>query len=262
MKAKSKLPAAPPRKRDWKIREAYHVYQRGSRRQRVFQNRAQLLAYLDRFDRLARRYRVRIHAFCLMSNHVHFVLEPLQKWGISQLMQHLQSHYARSVHKALGVDGHLWRNHFHCKHIQSARQYRATILYVEQNPTAAGVAKRAHLYEYSSAPAHQANQAVHKLRHQNREVCVRLHLGRWRKEFGPSTDWAAWLRSPRDAAHQAEITEVERVLGADREKAQRQTALPPTSQGKLAQVSVRANAAVNATVDAAGPHTSHGWTRQ
>ncbi len=254
MKSKPKHLAAPPRKRNWKIGQAYHVYQRGGRRQKVFQTRAQLLTYLDRFDRLARRYRVRVHAFCLMSNHVHFVLEPLQKWGISQLMQHLQSHYARSVHQAMGVDGHMWRNHFHCKHIQSARQYRATILYVEQNPTAAGVAKRAHLYEYSSAPAHQANQPSHTLRHHHRQASVKLYLTRWHKEFGPSPDWATWLRSPRDAAHQAEIAEIERVLGSDREKAQKQTALPPTSQGKLAHAPPRARAAT--------PHTSHGWTRR
>ena len=197
---------------------------------------------------LARRYRVRVHAFCLMSNHVHFVLEPLRKWGISQLMQHLQSQFARGVHQAMGVDGHMWRNHFHCKHIKTARQYRNTILYVEQNPTAAGIAKKAHLYEYSSAPAHCANQAIYTLRHHHHQAQVKLYLTRWRKEFPTFPDWPNWLRAPRDAAHQAEIAEIERILGSDRIQPQKQTELPPCQPPLKTRT--------------ATPTTSHGWTRQ
>ncbi len=208
--------SAPPRKRDFHVSQVYHIYQRGSRQQTVFRTRAQLIDYLDHFDRLARRYRVRVHAFCLMSNHVHFVLEPLQKWGVWQLMQHLQSHYARKIHQALGTRGHLWRNHFCCKHITSASHYRSTILYVEQNPTAAGMCGKAHLYDYSSAPAHTANSPYHRLNHSHHRCEVRLYLTRWRKKFPAYGDWANWLRSPRDAAHQAELAEIERVLRSDR----------------------------------------------
>ncbi|MBY0507137.1 MAG: transposase [Bryobacteraceae bacterium] len=217
------LTGAPPRKRDWMVRQCYHVYQRGSRRQQVFSTHAQLTGYLDRLDRLARRYRVRVHAYCLMSNHVHFVLEPLTKWGISHLMQHLQSHYARGVHQELGVTGHLWRNHFHAKHIKTARQYRATLLYVEQNPTAAGIARRAHVYCYSSAPAHAANDPLHSR--------VRLYMTRWRKEFPTYLDWPATLRSPHEAEFRADFAEVERVLGSDRVRPYDPEALPETELG-------------------------------
>ncbi len=247
---KIRLSSAPPRKRDWKVGEVYHVYQRGSRKQRVFQTRAQLVSYLDQFDRLARRYRVRIHAFCLMSNHVHFVLEPRAKWGISQVMQHLQSHYARGVHQAMGVNGHMWRNHFHCKPIKSSSQYRATLLYVEQNPTAAGIAKKAHLYDYSSAPAHCANLTHHRLQHHHRTCEVRLYLARWRKEFPTHQDWANWLRSPRDAAHKAELAEIELVLGNDRRQPQKQAELPPCRPF------------VQSAASGPSHSPSHGWTRQ
>jgi len=213
---RKKLDPAPPRLRDWHVRQVYHVYQRGSRRQRVFHSRAQLIGYLNQFDRLARRLRVRVHAFCLMSNHVHFLLEPLTKWGISRLMQHLQSHYARKVHQAKGLTGHLWRHHFHAKPIQSPAQYRATLLYIEQNPTAANLVKKAHRYDYSSAPAHATQQTHHRLKHHHHRCEVRLYLARWRKEFPDHKNWAAWLRSPRDAGHQAELKEIERILGTDR----------------------------------------------
>ncbi len=224
--SRKKFQPAPPRKRDWKSRQCYHVYQRGSRRQRVFQTRAQLLDYLACLDRLARRYRVRIHAFCLMSNHIHFLLEPLERWGISKLMQHLQSYYARAVHHSLGIDGHLWRNHFHAKHIKTASQYRATLLYIEQNPAAAGIARRAHRYDYSSAPAHCADQPLVHLQHRHRRVSLRLHLDRWRNEFPAPRDWPAWLRSPREPQHVEELAEIERVLGSDRHHLPRTFPLP------------------------------------
>ncbi|MBY0505074.1 MAG: transposase [Bryobacteraceae bacterium] len=221
-KPKVKLDAAPPRKRDWVIGRCYHVYQRGSRKQRVFETQAQLIGYLNHFDRLARRCQVRVHAFCLMSNHVHFLLEPKQKWGISQLMQQLQSHYARSVHQGMNVTGHLWRNHFHAKPIRSDAQYRATLLYIEQNPAAAGVARRAHRYEYSSAPAHTANDAVYRLNYKHHRATVQLYLDYWRKKFPDHQDWPARLRDPQEA----DFADIERVLGSDRTQPLNPKALP------------------------------------
>jgi hypothetical protein len=150
----------------------------------------------------------------------------------------------------MGVDGHMWRNHFHCKHIKTAAQYRATLLYVEQNPTAAGVVQKAHLYEYSSAPAHCKNEPLYELAHRHHRARVKLYLTRWRREFNTPQDWPEWLRSPRDAAHQAELTEIERVLGADRKRPQKQTALPP--------IVLPAQAAGQGTAH----RTTHGWTRQ
>ncbi|MBY0508291.1 MAG: transposase [Bryobacteraceae bacterium] len=211
-KPKARLSAAPPRKRDWVIGRCYHVYQRGSRKQNVFSTQAELVGYLNQFDRLARRCQVHVHAFCLMSNHVHFLLEPRQTWGISRLMQQLQSHYARGVHRGMNVTGHLWRNHFHAKPIKGDAQYRATLLYIEQNPTAAGIAKRAHRYEYSSAPAHTANDPVYRLAFKHHRATVRLYLTDWRKKFPGHADWPAHLRSPQDE----DFADIERVLGQDR----------------------------------------------
>jgi REP element-mobilizing transposase RayT len=202
----------PPRIRNFKCRQVYHVYQRGSQRQNTFHKPDHLLLYLDRLDLLARRYKVRIHAFCLMSNHVHFMFEPLRRGAVSRLMQHLQSYHARYMNSLKGTEGHLWRNHFHAKHLKSSAQYRNTLLYIEQNPTAAGVARQAHLYPYSSAPAHAAEDPVYRLTHRHREIQVRLYLDRWRKEFdvAEDTDWASWLRSPRLASH---LQEVARLIG-------------------------------------------------
>jgi len=208
----------PPRLRSFKCRQVYHVYQRGSQRQKVFSSKADLTLYLDRLDTLARRYKVRIHAFCLMSNHVHFLFEPQRKRGISRLMQHLQSYHARYMNGLRHTDGHLWRHHFHAKHIASPGQYRATLLYIEQNPVAAGLCQKAHLYAYSSAIAHCENQPIYTVKRHQYEAQVRLYLDRWRKEFNipatGATNWATWLRSPREASQEQDLAELIREARA------------------------------------------------
>ncbi len=166
--------------------------------------------YLDRLDVLARRYKVRIHALCLMSNHIHFMLEPLRKGAISRLMQHLQSQHARYMNGLAHTAGHMWHHHFHAKHIKSSAQYRETLLYIERNPVAANLHKQAHLYPFSSAAAHQTNQPVLTVQHKRHRAQVKLYLDRWRKEFEipdpGATNWAAWLsngRLPTKAADMA-----------------------------------------------------------
>ena len=190
----------PPRLRNWKCRQVYHVYQRGSRRQNTFLNPADSVLYLDKLDVFARRYKVRIHCFCLMSNHVHFMLEPLRKGAISKLMQHLQSQYARHVHRRLNTQGHLWHHHFHAKLIRSETQYRETLLYIERNPTAAKLEKKAHLYDFSSAKAHTANQPLLTVTHKKFKATIKLYLVRWQKAFADKDElinWPAWLDSNR-----------------------------------------------------------------
>ena len=231
-------PQLPPRLRSFKCRQVYHVYQRGSQRQKVFDSRAQIVLYLDRLDTLARRYKVRIHAFCIMSNHVHFMFEPLRRGGISRLMQHLQSQHARHMNALRRTDGHLWRHHFHAKHVENSAQYTATLLYIEQNPVAAGMCERAHLYPFSSAVAHTLNLPIYTIERHERQAQVKLYLDRWRKEFdipaaGPATgptDWPTWLRSPRQAAYNQDlIKEVKSIEGIPLHPPYRPTPLPPAT---------------------------------
>ena len=196
----------PPRLRNWKCRQVYHVYQRGSQRHKTFLRPADSVLYLDKLDLLARRYKVRIHAFCLMSNHVHFLLEPLRKGAISRLMQCLQSQHARYMNSLnQNTQGHLWHHHFHAKLIKSQAQYCETLLYIERNPVAAQLEKQAHLYDFSSAKAHTANQPLLTITHKRYKATIKLYLDRWRQafDFAPNEkpNWPAWLQSRRNATH-------------------------------------------------------------
>ncbi len=207
-----------PRIRHWKCRQVFHVYQRGSRRQPTFLRPSDYILYLDRLDVLARRYKVRIHAFCLMPNHVHFLLEPLRRGAISRLMQHLQSQHARYMHRLSQTAGHLWHHHFRAKLITSTTQYCETLLYIERNPTADRPERHAHLYPYSSAAAHHANQPHATITGKRHHATVKLYLDRWRQEFGftahDDTHWSGWLVSVRVATHARDLATPTRLIRA------------------------------------------------
>jgi hypothetical protein len=72
--------------------------------------------------------------------------------------------------------------------------------------------QQAHLYPYSSAAAHLANDPTLTLRHKHQTARVRLYLDRWRKEFevNAETNWATWLYSPRQATF---LQDVARLIG-------------------------------------------------
>ncbi len=215
MKPKKSKSAPNPRLRNWRCGEVYHIYQRGNYKQEVFYTEVQLITYLQRLNLLAERYLVRVHAFCLMSNHIHFLVEARRKDGISRFMQHLQAYHARWIHGTQGRDGHLWKNRFGAKQIRSARHYREALVYVERNPLAAGLVRHAEDYPYSSAAAHvaQSNQAT--VGFGNQQAVIELYLDRWKAECDPST-WKHWLCNPKSAALNEDLAEVRKVLGKDR----------------------------------------------
>jgi putative transposase len=110
----------PLLRRHWVRRRIYHIYQRSSRQQILFSCVREYREYVDRLFSLARRYRVRIHAYCLLPREVRLLAEPLDEWSISDLMQQLQSGYARWLHERLDTDGHLWKHKFGAVHVPAA----------------------------------------------------------------------------------------------------------------------------------------------
>ena len=215
-----------PRLRNWRCFEVYHVYQRGNYKQPVFFTSTDLLSYLKRIDLLATRYSIRLHAFCLMSNHVHFLLETTRKDGISRFMQQLQSYHSRWIHSNQQRDGHLWKNRFGAKQITSSRHYHKALLYVERNPLTAGLVKRPEDYLYSSAAAHVAQLDVAVIGCGDEQVNVHLYVDRWRAECDPAT-WSVALEDPARAAMDQDLAEVRKVLGKDRQMPLNATSLPP-----------------------------------
>jgi REP element-mobilizing transposase RayT len=127
----------------------YHVIVRGNERKAVFRDDRDRRAYLERLAKYRERFGFRLLAFCLMGNHIHLAIErgPTK---LSRVMLTLQSAYAQGFNRRHGRVGHLFQGRYKAFLIEKDRYLMALIRYIHENPVKAGLAARAHEYEWSS----------------------------------------------------------------------------------------------------------------
>jgi REP element-mobilizing transposase RayT len=93
----------------------------------------------------------RLLAWCVMPNHVHVLMEQIEGYGLSDIVQTWKSVSARRVNALLGRKGVLWRREYFDRFMRDQAQFEATIVYVGNNPVAAGLALRPQDWAWSSA---------------------------------------------------------------------------------------------------------------
>lgn len=131
----------------------HHVTQRGARRQRTFFSDVDYREYLDLLVAAMPKAGVSIWAYCLMPNHVHFVLVPERNDSLAVLFREAHRRYTRYVNFREGWRGHLWQERFH-SFCMDERHLLAAVRYVELNPVHAGLCERPEDWHWSSARAH------------------------------------------------------------------------------------------------------------
>jgi putative transposase len=154
------------------------VTQRGTNRQKVFFSTAHRKTYLSLVARHREDAGVRVLAYCLMSNHVHWVLIPERADSLAVLFRRVHGAYAQAVNTGLGRSGHLWQNRFFSCPVAEDR-LGIVLRYVEANPVRAGMAALPEQYRWSSAPAHMG-----ELR---RDPSGVLDLAFWERAGGSQT---------------------------------------------------------------------------
>lgn len=127
-----------------------HVIQRGNNRQAIFFSTDDYHKYLDVLRDASDTYGCLIHAYVLMTNHVHILLTPRQTDSVSQLMQGLGRSYVRYVNSAYGRSGTLWEGRYRSALIESERYFLTCSRYVELNPVRAGMVDGPGGYPWSS----------------------------------------------------------------------------------------------------------------
>jgi putative transposase len=129
----------------------HHVVQRGHNRNVVFVEEADYRFYLDSLRKFKLCYGVKVYAWCLMTNHVHLILDPLDKPdSISMLMKRLAGRQTRRVNKLENRTGSLWDGRFKLSPIETDEYLLQCCRYIELNPVRAGLVADATLYCWSS----------------------------------------------------------------------------------------------------------------
>ncbi len=86
----------------------YHIFQRGNNREVCFVEPENYQTYLDLWKECSKRYGVAVHAYCLMTNHVHFLVTPHQADSISRAARVIGSRYAYYFNKLYRRTGTVW----------------------------------------------------------------------------------------------------------------------------------------------------------
>lgn len=131
-----------------------HVIQRGNNRQACFFAEEDYRFYLYWLGKGAQKYGCDIHAYVLMTNHVHLLLTPHGKTSASGLMQSLGRRYVQYVNRTYKRSGTLWEGRFKASLVNAEEYLLLCYRYIELNPVRAGMVKDPGAYPWSSYRSH------------------------------------------------------------------------------------------------------------
>jgi putative transposase len=133
----------------------HHIVQRGHNRETVFVEKDDYIYYLDTLKEWKQELNVNVYGYCLMTNHVHLILDPRDKPdNLGKLMKRLAGRQTRYVNYQEKRTGSLWEGRYKSSPIETDSYLLACLRYVERNPVKAGVVKHVEGYEWSSYKQH------------------------------------------------------------------------------------------------------------
>lgn len=127
-----------------------HIVQRGNNRQPCFFQDQDRSFFLFHFGRWLQPSRCALHAYCLMTNHIHLLLTSELEDGCARLMKHVGQLHAQYVNRNYERVGTLWQGRFRSCVVQSEDYVLACYRYIESNPVRAGLARHPRDYPWSS----------------------------------------------------------------------------------------------------------------
>jgi putative transposase len=128
----------------------HHLILRGNNRQDIFRGPSDFERMLELLEGYGREHGVEVHAYVLMSNHLHLLLTPRREQALPKMMQALGRSYVRGFNQRHGRSGTLWEGRYRSTLIQTERYLLACMVYIDLNPVRAGMVAQAGDYGWSS----------------------------------------------------------------------------------------------------------------
>ena len=195
----------------------WHIIQRGNNRSACFAAEEDYRFYLHYLQEFAEKFACAVHAFVLMTNHVHLLLTPAERDSAGLLMKHLGQRYVQYVNRSYRRSGTLWEGRFRSCLTQSEDYVLACYRYIELNPVRAAMVSKPQDYRWSSYHANGLGRTSPLLR----PHAEYLRLGRTEPERREA--YRALFRAQVDEALTTEIRDATNgnfVLGDKRFQAQ------------------------------------------
>ena len=136
-----------------------HVIQRGNNRQPVFFGDEDFASYRDWLAEGAEANRLVVHAYVLMTNHVHLLVTPGAADSLPRTMQSLGRRYVRAISSRTRRTGTLWEGRYRAAPVETEEYFIACCRYIELNPVRAHMVEHPRQYRWSSYRAHAEGKA-------------------------------------------------------------------------------------------------------
>lgn len=127
----------------------YHVILRGNHREDIFFTRRDRDRFADLVAEVIERFRMRVHAYCLMTNHVHLLMQ-VSDVPLGRAMMRIASRYARATQRQRPTTGHLFERRYRAILIDADSYLLELIRYIHLNPVRARIVSDPAEYEWSS----------------------------------------------------------------------------------------------------------------
>lgn len=128
----------------------YHVMSQGINKEYIFNKEEDMKNYQRLIKEKLKNANIIILAYCIMNNHVHFLIYCENEVYLSKYMQRLNTSYGRLYNKKNERVGYVFRDRFRSQDILDQRQLYNCLRYIHNNPVKAGMVKNISEYQYSS----------------------------------------------------------------------------------------------------------------
>lgn len=136
-----------------------HVIVRGNNREPIFYAEGDYQYYLKRLGEALEKHRCALHAYVLMTNHVHLLLTPVDEHGISKAIQMLGRYYVQHFNYTYQRTGTLWEGRYKATLVDTEHYLLTCYRYLELNPVRAQMIDHPSEYPWSSYRYNALGQA-------------------------------------------------------------------------------------------------------
>jgi putative transposase len=138
----------------------YHVVLRGINRQHLFEEESDFTYFLNGLQQIKDEMVFELHAYCLMSNHVHMLLRENQMGDISLIMKRLLTKYVMYFNRKYQRNGALIASRYKSIPVEVDEYFIPLLRYIHQNPVKAGMVEKMEDYKYSSYKEYLNNRIL------------------------------------------------------------------------------------------------------
>ena len=130
--------------------EVLHVIQRGNNREPIFAGEEDYRFFLDCLVQASGLHGVLIHAYVLMTNHLHLLVTPQRKESLPKVLQSVGRRYVQYFNYAYQRSGTLWEGRYRATVVDSEQYLLTCMRYIELNPVRAGMVGHPGEYRWTS----------------------------------------------------------------------------------------------------------------